>query len=377
MKRRTFSKALISPIGFSAMGGKLFPANIPRMNAGGNKWSAKGLKLGISHQRPDALHEKHFNYLKQMGVEYLEIRIPSERSALRDIIDIRDKVENAGLKVFEIMLADKYNIKESALGLPGRDEEIKFFQNFLGNLGKAGIDTTTYAWLNLGAYQTGTTLTRGCRTRLFELESAQRLPNLYDQKFPEAELWDHYEYFIRHVLPVAEDAGVRLQLHPNDPPVSLQGVPRIFSSTKAFRRAMEISNHSPYSGILFCTGTFAEMSGPDGKEDLLRAIHEFGSRGHIYQVHFRNVSNSLPVFHETFPDDGYLSMYRVMKALRQVNFNGMVVPDHVPVCENSEAGSEAGEAYVFGYIRALIQAVDAELGRFVDRGKRDGIFERR
>ena len=198
MKRRTFSKALISPIGFSAMGGKLFPANIARMNAGGNKWSAKGLKLGISHQRPDALHEKHFNYLKQMGVEYLEIRIPSERSALRDIIDIRDKVENAGLKVFEIMLADKYNIKESALGLPGRDEEItNFFKIFSGIWGKRGIDTTTYAWLNLGAYQTGTTLTRGCRTRLFELESAQRLPNLYDQKFHEAELWDHYEYFMK------------------------------------------------------------------------------------------------------------------------------------------------------------------------------------
>ncbi|MEE9460620.1 MAG: mannonate dehydratase [Bacteroidales bacterium] len=364
MKRRTFSKALISSIGLSAIGDKVLLASPRQIIAIGNKWSANGLKLGISHQRPNELHEKHINYLKQMGVEYLEIRIPSEQSSLKNIIEIRDKVEKAGLKVFEIMLADKYNFKEAALGLPGRDEEILFFQNFVKDLGKAGIDTTTYAWQTGGVYKTGTTMTRGCRTRLFELESAQTEPNSYDKDFSEAELWDNYEYFIKLVLPVAEDAGVRLQLHPNDPPVKHRGVPRIFSSTNAFRTAMEISDHSPFSGMLFCTGTFAEMQGPDGKgEDLVEAIHEFGSRGHIYQVHFRNVSSTLPDFHETFPDNGYLNMYKVMKALGEVNFNGIVVPDHVPFCENSEAGPETGEAYIFGYIRALIQAVSTELGR--------------
>jgi len=95
----------------------------------------------------------------------------------------------------------------------------------------------------------------------------------------------------------------------------------------------------------------------------VQAINEFGSRGHIYQVHFRNVSSNLPNFMETFPDNGYLNMYRVMRALGEVNFNGMVVPDHVPLCENSEAGPETGEAYIFGYIRALIQAVDSDSGR--------------
>ena len=80
-------------------------------------------------------------------------------------------------------------------------------------------------------------------------------------------------------------------------------------------------------------------------------------------MNFRDVSSTLPVFHETFPDNGYVNMYKVMKALGQINFNGMIVPDHVPHCENSEAGSETGEAYIFGYIRALIQAVDDELGR--------------
>ena len=172
MRRRTFSKALISSIGLSAIGDNVLLASPGQINASGNSWSGKGLKLGISHQRPDELHAKHINYLKQMGVEYLEIRIPSEQSSLKNIIDIRDKVEKAGLKVFEIMLADKYNFKEAALGLPGKDEEILFFQNFIRDLGKAGIDTTTYAWQTGGVYKTGTTMTRGCSTRLFELESA-------------------------------------------------------------------------------------------------------------------------------------------------------------------------------------------------------------
>jgi len=165
-------------------------------------------------------------------------------------------------------------------------------------------------------------------------------------------MWANYEYFIKRVLPVAEDAGVRLQLHPNDPPVTHLGVARIFSSRKAFRRALEIANYSPYSGFLFWVGCWAEMSGPEGKgEDVIGAIQEFGSRGHIFQVHFRNVRSNLPDFHETFPDNGYLNMHRVMRALKEVSFNGMVVPDHVPRC----AG---GEAYIFEYIRALIQAVN-------------------
>lgn len=333
-------------------------------NEDGNKWSSSGLKLGISHQRPDELNDKHFNYLKQMGVEYLEIRIPSEQSSLKEIITIRDKVERAGLKVFEIMLSDKYNLKESSLGLPGRDAEIKLFQNFIKDLGKAGIDTTTYAWHTGGIMTTETTVIRGCESRTFKLDTAKKAKNLYDREYSEAEMWDNYKYFIKQVLPVAEDAGVRLQLHPNDPPCAHQGVARIFSSTNAFRQAMEISDHSPFSGMLFCVGSFAEMYGPDGKgEDIVKAIHEFGSRGHIYQVHFRNVTSPLPDFSETFPDNGYLNMYKIMKALGQVNFNGIVVPDHLPVPVNSEAGPNSSEAYIFGYIRALMQAADTELGR--------------
>jgi mannonate dehydratase len=272
-------------------------------------------------------------------------------------------VQDAGFELFEVMVDDRYNLPATVLGKPGRDEELKFFKRWLKDLGRAGIHTTTYCWHSGGVYETGKTMTRGCRTRLFELSEALKLPNAYEREYPDEEVWANYERFIKEVLPLAEDAGVRLQLHPNDPPVTHMGVARIFRSTAAFRRAMELANHSPYSGILFCVGTWAEMTGPDGKgEDVVAAIRELGARGHIFQVHFRNVSSTLPDFHEVFPDDGYLNMYRIMKALGEVGFNGMVVPDHVPECEESEGGPKAGEAYIFGYLRALIRAVETEVG---------------
>ncbi len=117
-------------------------------------------------------------------------------------------------------------------------------------------------------------------------------------------MWANYAYFIERVLPVAREAGVSLQLHPNDPPVNHQGVARIFRSTGAFRQALDIAGGDTHAGILFCVGTFSEMTGPDGQgEDIPAAIREFGASGHIHQVHFRNTSSPLPSFHATFPDN--------------------------------------------------------------------------
>lgn len=360
LDRRHFGKLALT----GAFGGSMLHAAPGTALAKGNQWTATGMKLGVSHQTVDKLNDMHFNYLKQMGVEYLEIRMMKPEVSYQEIMDIRKKVEDAGLKIFEVMISAQYRSKDYILATPKRDEAIRFFRDFIKTLGRAGIDCTTYGWLTTGkAYQTGRTMCRGCNTRLFELEEAQKLPNAYDREYSDGDMWDSYEYFIKEVLPAAEDSGVRLQLHPNDPPVTNQGAARIFRSAGAFKRAMEIANHSPYSGILFCVGCWAEMFGPDGSgEDIVKAIHDLGSQGHIYQVHLRNVSSHMPDFSETFPDNGYVNLYNIMKALREVHFNGPVVPDHVPRCVDSDAGPNAAEAYVFGYIRALIQAADTEFG---------------
>ena len=328
--------------------------------------SSPTLQLGVSHQTPETLTPSRMRFLSQLGVQKVEVRIPSSASGYDDICRVRDTVQEGGLGLHEIMLADRYSCRPIALGLPERDTEIALFKRFIHDLGRAGIGTMTYAWHTGGAYATGRTETRGCSTRLFRLAEAQALPDAYDRRYAHAELWDNYAGFIEEILPVAEEHGVRLQLHPNDPPVDHQGVPRLFSSRAAFRRAMEIAGHSPFSGILFCVGCFAEMFGTDGTgEDVAGAIYEFGSRGHIFQVHFRNISSPMPDFHETFPDNGYLDMYRILAALAQVGYDGMVVPDHVPQLDD-DTGSQAGEAYILGYIRALIQAVTSAAAHRTD-----------
>jgi mannonate dehydratase len=150
---------------------------------------------------------------------------------------------------------------------------------------------------------------------------------------------------------------VRLQLHPNDPPVTHAGVARIFRDSAAFERAMDLAGHSRFSGVLFCVGCWAEMAGPQGRgEDIAAAIRSLGRRGHILQVHFRNVDRPLPDFNETFPDEGWVDMPAIVRALVEVGFSGMIVPDHVPKPVGSEASQQTAEGYALGYIRGLIDS---------------------
>ncbi|MBT4484654.1 MAG: TIM barrel protein [Candidatus Latescibacteria bacterium] len=316
-----------------------------------------GIKLAlIVNGIPD---EDQLTFIRQLGIEYIEAWLPGREVTYTDILNYRNKVEAAGLQLFSTDILDAYNSDQFILGLPGRDQKIKQLQEFIRNLGKAGLHTTTYGFGAGSVYSTGVINIRGCDTRLFDLEEARKKSLAYGRVYSEEEVWDNYEYFIKRVLPVAEDAGVRLAMHPCDPPVSLRGCPRLFSSRKAFERAMEIANHSKYSGISFCVGTWGEMAGPDGKgEDVIGAIRHFGKTGHIFTVHFRNVSSPLPRFHETFVDNGYIDMSAVMKTLAEVGFNGTVVPDHVPHFKDEKRLghiSASGTAYTIGYMRALLQ----------------------
>ena len=309
------------------------------------------MKLGISHQRPADFSDERFRYLRTMGVETMEVRLFSPEATFEHLRDIRDRVTGAGFELHEIMLDDLYSAPAFTLGLPERDAVIDRLCTFIRDLGRLGIRYTTYAWHTGGAYQTGTTVSRGAETRLFRDADAQALPDAYDSTYDDAAMWANYRHFMDRVLPVAKAAGVHLQLHPNDPPVNHQGVARIFRSTGAFREAIDIAGGDNHAGILFCVGTWSEMPGADGRgEDIVAAIGEFGASGHIHQVHFRNTSAPLPDFHETFPDNGYVDLVAVMRALADVGFDGIVVPDHVP------GDGPAEEAYTFGYIRALIQA---------------------
>ena len=303
-------------------------------------------------------------FAKQAGAEYIEAWMPGDPT-YDDIMLLKNTVEDAGLQLWSTDILDAYNSLECILGLSGRDEKIEQLNNFLINLGKAGLHTTTLSWEPDVGYQTGTTTTRGnCRTREWNAEEIST-SLAYDREYSEEEIWDNLVYFLNRVLPVAEESGVRLAFHPNHPPMSLRGVHQILISNTAYDRMLQIGNYSEYLGACFCVGTWAEMLGPDGNgEDVIGAIHQLGG-DHIYNVHFRNVSSPAPYFHETFVDEGYVNMYSVMKAFMEIGFTGTMVPDHVPAFAYERSLNHMtvrGTPYTVGAIRMAIIAAKEELG---------------
>jgi mannonate dehydratase len=175
----------------------------------------------------------------------------------------------------------------------------------------------------------------------------------------EEELWTNLEYFLSKIVPVAEANNVKLAMHPDDPPLSpIRGVGRIMRSVENFQRLLEIVP-SPMNGITLCQGNFTLMT-----NDLPGAIRRLGRDNKIFFVHFRDVMGTPTKFQETWHDAGQTDMLACMKVYRDLGFEGVLRPDHVPTVEgdnNENAGySSFGRLYAIGYIRGLRQAVYAE-----------------
>ena len=175
----------------------------------------------------------------------------------------------------------------------------------------------------------------------------------------EEKLWETLEYFLKKVLPVAEKWNVKLAMHPDDPPLSpIRGVGRIMRSIENYQRLLDIVP-SPMNGITMCQGNFTLMT-----DDLPGVIRHFGKQNKIFFIHFRDVRGTPEKFEETWHDEGKTDMLACMQAYRDINFDGVLRPDHVPTVEgdsNENAGySSFGRLYAIGYIRGLRQAVYAE-----------------
>jgi mannonate dehydratase len=167
-------------------------------------------------------------------------------------------------------------------------------------------------------------------------------------------MWENYAYFMRAVLPVAEEAGVRLALHPDDPPVaSLGGVARLFRGFEGFRRAMFDVAPSPNHGLDFCMGCWSEMG-----KGVIEPIRYFGSRGKIFYVHFRDVQGVVPKFQECFLGEGNVNVVEAMRTLKEVGFTGFMIDDHVPHIVDDTDWGHRGRAHATGYIQGLLAAVN-------------------
>jgi mannonate dehydratase len=244
-------------------------------------------------------------------------------------------------------------------GLPGRDEEIATVCTLLENMGKLGIPVWCYEWMtDFNWVRTNmSTLSRGGSVvTSFDLNDVPQ--DLTDQPpICEEELWVNLEYFLKQVLPVAEKANVKLSMHPDDPPLSpIRGVGRIMRSVDNYQRLLDIVP-SPMNTITMCQGNFTLMT-----DDLPAAIRKFGKN--ISFIHFRDVKGVPKKFEETWHDAGKTDMLACMRAYRDIGFDGVLRPDHVPTVEgdsNEHAGySSFGRLYAIGYIRGLHQAVFSE-----------------
>ena len=303
-------------------------------------------------------------FLRQIGLEWVRLEFGSDSETGFDALRAaRERYARFGMRIYTCV-HPAYRSLRVQLGQPGRDEDIETYCRFLGNLGRLEIPVASYDFHPANTYTTKMVDRRGYTAREFDLDDFRKRveKRRFEREYTAEEMWANYTYFMRAVLPAAEKAGVKLALHPDDPPLAeMNGVAKLFTHYEGYRRAEQIAGNSRHWGLTFCVGTWAEGGARMGK-DVFEMIRDFGARGRLFEVHFRNVTAPLPHFVETFPDDGYLDMYRVMKALREVRFDGAAEPDHVPRLAGDSGLLRAGTAYCIACMRTLLLRANQEAG---------------
>lgn len=338
-----------------------------RALAAGKKLEPLAPGIKISLQISTNATDEDLQFAQQLGVEYVNIPTSGANATLENFIKLKQRAEAAGLKVWNIGNSNVHNMEEVTLNLPGRDQKIAEYKAFLRNLAQAGIFYTTYAHMGNGIWSSARETTRGGATaRAFDMSKDPqgnwggkvfKGPLSHGRKYSQEELWENYTHFIKQVVPVAEELGMRIGIHPDDPPVpELGGVPRcIFGNFDGYVKALEIAN-SRNIGVCLCAGTWMEGGGHMGR-DVFEAAREFAKMDKLWKIHFRNVSGPIPRFVETFVDNGYTDMLKLMKTLYEADFRGALIADHVPAMVG---GPRTGWAYSIGYIKALLAAVSAD-----------------
>jgi len=334
-------------------------------------------------QIPDATPE-YLAFANQLGLPGVLVNtplLPGEAEwAVEDLVALRSRCEGAGLRLEAIENVPTRFYEKSMLGLPGRDEELEHLRNTIRNLGQAEIGILGYHFMPASVWRTsvstrgrgGAIVTAydhavagdpGRQADVFVARREQsrddpfvRAANLdLGVELDDAAMWANYRYFLSAIVPVAEEVGVRLALHPDDPPVpTLGGIARLFRSIDALRVAMDVVD-SPNSGLELCLGTVSEMG---GEAAVLEAIETFGPAGRIVYVHLRDVRGVSPAFEETFLGEGNYDPVRVVKALLSAGFDGFLIDDHVPRMIDDSDYMHRGRAHAVGYISGLLAALD-------------------
>ncbi len=350
--------------------------------------------LGLYKQM---LTPENFRFARQVGAEAIVAhlvdympggpRIPDAKTVpqgwgvasrlgiwtVEELVDLRRAIEAQGLELGAIENFDVGHWHDVLLDGPRRDEQLAGLQELIRNVGEAGIPVLGYNF-SLAAvwgHTTGTFARGDAETVRFD--RAQTPPEteiprgmvwnmIYDIDAPagetlgevsEDEMWDRIAEFLRAVVPVAEEAGVKLAIHPDDPPLPrLRGTARISTDPDRLQRILDIAP-SPSNTLEFCQGTIAEMPGVD----VYETIERFAGAGKIGYVHFRNVRGHVPDYTEVFIDEGDVDMLKALRTYVNCGYSGVIVPDHTPQT-SCAAPWHAGMAYALGYIRAGLRMIE-------------------
>lgn len=355
------------------------------------------MKLGLGLYK-HMLTPANFRFARQAGCTHIVAHLVDYFAGGRVMPNSRDAAEtwgvsaNAGaLWTVEELRALKAAMAEEGLELaaienfdpshwhdvlldgPKRARQIEDIKTMVRRVGEAGIPVIGYNFSLAGVWghHRGPHARGGAESVGFETGPHREEPPIpkgtvwnmvYDPSAPAGvaeppitheELWRRLEGFLREVVPVAEEAGVVLAAHPDDPPMpTLRGQPRLVHQPSMYQRLLDAAP-SPSNQLEFCLGSLAEMT----EGDVYQAIEQYAGQRKVAYVHFRNVRGKVPAYHEVFVDEGDIDMVRALRLLAKHGFEGVLVPDHTPHLDCS-AGWHAGMAYALGFMRGALAAME-------------------
>jgi mannonate dehydratase len=345
-----------------------------------------GMKVGLGLY-PHLLTRENFRFAHQAGATHIVAHLPGfNRRVARglppeamwtyeELNDLKEAMGAEGLTLAAIENFEVEHWYDVLLDGPRRDEQMEGLKALLRTMGRVGIPIMGYnfSYANVWGKVDGPYARGGARTPAYvtaEAPADTPIPNgtvwnvRYDPNAPPGDIgdvsedliWNRFDRFLKELVPVAEEAGVRLAMHPADPPLPVQrGTARLVWKPEHYQRLLDLVP-SHYNACEFCQGTIAEMV---GEMDVYQAIEAYASQGKIAYVHFRNVTGRMPDFHEEFVDAGDVDMVRTLRLYKKHGFDGVLIPDHTPQMACA-APWHAGMAYALGWMRAAVSIVEHE-----------------
>lgn len=353
------------------------------------------MKLGFGLYK-HMLNTEHYNFAKQCGATHLVIHLvdyfghnkdnadqpiggkegwgkagnTDEFWSYKELKAIKKEINDHGLELEAIENFDPAHWYDILLDGPKKEAQMANIKQLIRNVGKAGIPTFGYNFSlagvsgrNQGPYARGEAISVG-----MDGGDHTPIPNgmvwnmVYDENaakgtMPEIEhneLWSRLQYFLQEILPVAEEAGVKMAAHPDDPPMPyIRKTPRLVYQPAMYQKLIDL-HPSSSNNLEFCLGSIAEMT----KGNVYDATDTYSKQEKISYIHFRNIVGKVPHYQEVFIDEGDIDMIKILKILRKNNFDGVLIPDHTPQM-TCDAPWYAGMAYAMGYMKAAISLIDS------------------